>query len=48
MGWTPIAANQVPLYLGATAGLRELHDRDRDEAGAQPEAFGNPPKSHGV
>ena len=22
---------QVPLYLGATAGLRELHDRDRDE-----------------
>ena len=27
---------QVPLYLGATAGLRELHDRDRDEAGESP------------
>ena len=38
-GWTPMATlskPQVPLYLGATAGLRELHDRDRDEAGESP------------
>jgi len=26
-----VQLKQVPLYLGATAGLRELHDRDRDE-----------------
>ena len=51
-GWTPMATwskPQVPLYLDATAGLRELHDRDRDEAGGEsrephpihPEPFGN-------
>lgn len=26
-----VELKQVPLYLDATAGLRELHDRDRDE-----------------
>lgn len=26
-----VQLKQVPLYLGATAGLRELHNRDRDE-----------------